>query len=115
SIPQKIVFLSVRDLTQHDTEFHDDSNVCTHSSASPDTYPLSLHDALPIFHSRPLAQAISQTRLIVLPGLGHMVQNAVPDLDHMRSEEHTSELQSLRHLVCRLQLEKKTAACACRG
>src|SRR5262245_65216195 len=24
-----------------------------------------------------------------------------------RSEEHTSELQSLRHLVCRLQLEKK--------
>src|ERR1035438_10688370 len=26
---------------------------------------------------------------------------------HMRSEEHTSELQSLRHLVCRLLLEKK--------
>src|SRR5205814_211677 len=29
-----------------------------------------------------------------------------------RSEEHTSELQSLRHLVCRLLLEKKTAAAA---
>src|SRR5437899_8602855 len=29
--------------------------------------------------------------------------NAVP----LRSEEHTSELQSLRHLVCRLLLEKK--------
>src|ERR1035438_10755060 len=29
-----------------------------------------------------------------------------PDLPH-RSEEHTSELQSLRHLVCRLLLEKK--------
>src|ERR1035438_5218323 len=28
-------------------------------------------------------------------------------LDAMRSEEHTSELQSLRHLVCRLLLEKK--------
>src|SRR5437899_7982997 len=28
----------------------------------------------------------------------------------MRSEEHTSELQSLRHLVCRLLLEKKTAS-----
>src|SRR5262245_62486288 len=29
-------------------------------------------------------------------------------LDHFRrSEEHTSELQSLRHLVCRLLLEKK--------
>src|SRR5437899_6512483 len=28
-----------------------------------------------------------------------------------RSEEHTSELQSLRHLVCRLLLEKKTSRC----
>src|SRR5258705_1631389 len=27
--------------------------------------------------------------------------------NHCRSEEHTSELQSLRHLVCRLLLEKK--------
>src|ERR1039458_10584864 len=27
--------------------------------------------------------------------------------EHPRSEEHTSELQSLRHLVCRLLLEKK--------
>src|ERR1039458_10580138 len=27
--------------------------------------------------------------------------------DFLRSEEHTSELQSLRHLVCRLLLEKK--------
>src|SRR5205814_10594355 len=26
---------------------------------------------------------------------------------NLRSEEHTSELQSLRHLVCRLLLEKK--------
>src|SRR5438045_7492962 len=31
-------------------------------------------------------------------------RNHVPRL---RSEEHTSELQSLRHLVCRLLLEKK--------
>src|SRR5437899_10107111 len=28
-------------------------------------------------------------------------------LKRLRSEEHTSELQSLRHLVCRLLLEKK--------
>src|ERR1035441_11007565 len=34
-------------------------------------------------------------------GLGHAV----------RSEEHTSELQSLRHLVCRLLLEKKNKKC----
>src|SRR5258705_1091768 len=30
---------------------------------------------------------------------------------HVRSEEHTSELQSLRHLVCRLLLEKKKEYC----
>src|SRR5262245_63103349 len=35
-----------------------------------------------------------------------MVTRAVPAA---RSEEHTSELQSLRHLVCRLLLENKTA------
>src|SRR2546425_6070254 len=31
----------------------------------------------------------------------------VYDLPHLRSEEHTSELQSLAYLVCRLLLEKK--------
>src|SRR5437899_3995613 len=31
----------------------------------------------------------------------------VPSANMPRSEEHTSELQSLRHLVCRLLLEKK--------
>src|SRR5262245_62839199 len=31
----------------------------------------------------------------------------VSRMDEVRSEEHTSELQSLRHLVCRLLLEKK--------
>jgi pimeloyl-ACP methyl ester carboxylesterase len=31
-------------------------------------------------HSRPFAAAVPNTRLIVLPGVGHMVQNAVPDL-----------------------------------
>src|SRR5438093_5694389 len=29
------------------------------------------------------------------------------ELEHLRSEEHTSELQSLTNLVCRLLLEKK--------
>src|SRR3712207_8627859 len=33
---------------------------------------------------------------------------AVPDDDSLRSEEHTSELQSRQYLVCRLLLEKKT-------
>src|SRR5258705_2756396 len=31
-------------------------------------------------------------------------------LDDKRSEEHTSELQSLRHIVCRLLLEKKKSS-----
>src|SRR5205814_6624892 len=39
---------------------------------------------------------------------GRLADVAGGDLDHRdRSEEHTSELQSLRHLVCRLLLEKK--------
>src|ERR1035441_744053 len=33
--------------------------------------------------------------------------SSLPSSPGMRSEEHTSELQSLRHLVCRLLLEKK--------
>src|SRR5947199_5422319 len=33
--------------------------------------------------------------------------NLIGDEKDGRSEEHTSELQSLRHLVCRLLLEKK--------
>src|SRR5436853_7924227 len=45
-----------------------------------------------------------------LSGPAHRRQKARyrTELDHgRRSEEHTSELQSLRHLVCRLLLEKK--------
>src|SRR5262245_62580841 len=34
-------------------------------------------------------------------------RGTLEDLLALRSEEHTSELQSLRHLVCRLLLEKK--------
>src|SRR5258705_4979906 len=49
--------------------------------------------------------------------LQNVVEEARPDFvfhlaaqsffDNVRSEEHTSELQSLRHLVCRLLLDKK--------
>src|SRR5437899_5536125 len=45
------------------------------------------------------------------PGEGRRPPRAPEDLEparaRRRSEEHTSELQSLRHLVCRLLLEKK--------
>src|SRR5262245_63597879 len=37
----------------------------------------------------------------------HPIPNVLPPISRARSEEHTSELQSLRHLVCRLLLEKK--------
>src|SRR5262245_21813211 len=46
------------------------------------------------------------THLLQRPGLG-TVPNGEIQCDIFRSEEHTSELQSLRHLVCRLLLEKK--------
>src|SRR3712207_7925490 len=36
---------------------------------------------------------------------------AVPTVDAIRSEEHTSELQSRQYLVCRLLLEKKKNKC----
>src|ERR1039458_10877522 len=64
-------------------------------TATTEIYTLSLHDALPISGS------ISR-RPRCLP--------ARHGPDPGRSEEHTSELQSLRHLVCRLLLEKKTTA-----
>src|SRR6476659_11382987 len=62
--------------------------------ATTEIYTLSLHDALPIStRSAPAARSRSA---------GWWPTN-------VRSEEHTSELQSLRHLVCRLLLEKKNA------
>src|SRR5690349_7597950 len=87
------------------------------SPATTGSYTLSLHDALPIW-SRRLDDA--QSRLLVRRGLGPRRYRAQrPNgvfreglsrslLDFLeRSEEHTSELQSRRDLVCRLLLEKK--------
>src|SRR5438045_9195344 len=66
-------------------------------TAPTEIYTLSLHDALPIFGH---LGAQSLEPLGVAEELHHLAQL-------LRSEEHTSELQSLRHLVCRLLLEKK--------
>src|SRR5205814_8246024 len=71
-----------------------------HSPATTEIYTLSLHDALPISARRNCRGARARDR-----HLGGMVATDWHDL--ARSEEHTSELQSLRHLVCRLLLEKK--------
>src|SRR6266404_3915328 len=67
-------------------------------TATAEIYSLSLHDALPI--SPP-----SRPRRASLPSLKLCGARSVPILP-TRSEEHTSELQSLAYLVCRLLLEK---------
>src|SRR5471030_3533592 len=65
-------------------------------TATTEIYTLSLHDALPISNG---------------DGFGDAVEgNVISGNRGLRSEEHTSELQSLRHLVCRLLLEKKKKA-----
>src|SRR5437870_10666343 len=67
-------------------------------TATTEIYTLSLHDALPIWSSSTMP--------------GPAVFSKLPSRKTMRrwysrSEEHTSELQSRGHLVCRLLLEKK--------
>src|SRR5687767_15360244 len=46
-------------------------------------------------------------------GAGEPREPAVPVGNRSRSEEHTSELQSLAYLVCRLLLEKKKQSTIC--
>src|SRR6266436_5460873 len=65
-------------------------------TAPTEIYTLSLHDALPISSSRRRPGCRQTTR-----------SSACRTSARPRSEEHTSELQSRLHLVCRLLLEKK--------
>src|SRR6202789_2756007 len=65
-------------------------------TATTEIYTLSLHDALPIS----VADRSSASR----PYRPFLDSSRCP----ARSEEHTSELQSLQHLVCRLLLEKRS-------
>src|SRR5258705_969780 len=53
-----------------------------------------------------------KTLAAFLWSLDELVREAAASVFPDRSEEHTSELQSLRHLVCRLLLEKKNNECA---
>src|SRR5262245_63317657 len=86
-------------------------------------YSLSLHDALPISYARSIEMDIVFAEKFELEDIRERKKDG-PNLElelqeqklvHLffspgypqRSEEHTSELQSLRHLVCRLLLEKK--------
>src|SRR5439155_20166412 len=77
-------------------------------SPPPYIYTLSLHDALPICHAAPSRSgsiAISARNRL----RGRIAQLRIEGLmaEVTRSEEHTSELQSRGHLVCRPLLAKK--------
>src|SRR5258708_20735559 len=69
-------------------------------TATTEIYTLSLHDALPICFSE-LCRRVRHSH-IRLSRIGTPAW-----IYYFRSEEHTSELQSPDHLVCRLLLEKK--------
>src|SRR2546430_9604145 len=75
-------------------------------TATTEIYTLSLHDALPIFRPRAEPREVRLRGEGVRPGAVHG-QEGGPPLRPVRSEEHTSELQSQSNLVCRLLLEKK--------
>src|SRR5690349_23860415 len=87
----------------------------TTAPATTDIYTLSLHDALPISPPGPGGPGRRGAVSDHVGHRGHLARDAA-HVDHgeggvlrvdERSEEHTSELQSRRDLVCRLLLEKK--------
>src|SRR3712207_7939582 len=88
-------------------------------TATTEIYTLSLHDALPILLITSLkvrGEIFTETPdlwpddpqfgryadVLLDSGVGRALLNSL-----LRSEEHTSELQSRQYLVCRLLLEKK--------
>src|SRR5258708_30921872 len=73
-------------------------------TATTEIYTLSLHDALPIC---PRFAVVSHLLSISLNQRLRVRVFCTDDDFPVRSEEHTSELQSPDHLVCRLLLEKK--------
>src|SRR5690606_41340187 len=103
--------------------------LCLHSTA---IFPLSLHDALPIYSSSPIRSGRSRLMRRPMSHADAVVTASVSDPASIsntvspsgvgprsttvkqmplqaidpRSEEHTSELQSRENLVCRLLLEK---------
>src|SRR3712207_6995693 len=84
-------------------------------TATTEIYTLSLHDALPISGRENNYRVRRRYRMgLISKLLGHASdltpEQARKELDGiLRSEEHTSELQSRQYLVCRLLLEKKNS------
>src|SRR3712207_7642017 len=85
-------------------------------TATTEIYTLSLHDALPIFarartEVREAEKTLTERRVWSLKAdFRAAEEQRLADFWTvvLRSEEHTSELQSRQYLVCRLLLEKKT-------
>src|SRR5437764_15128064 len=71
-------------------------------TATTEIYTLSLHDALPIF-----LQLGRPARPWLPRAVDYCLFDRSTSHNRLRSEEHTSELQSPMYLVCRLLLEKK--------
>src|SRR2546430_7999979 len=85
-------------------------------TATTEIYTLSLHDALPISMTRRSGEAArhSRRRSGGAPTAACQCRRSSTSLaPALRSEEHTSELQSQSNLVCRLLLEKKKSSCRC--
>src|SRR2546422_11351936 len=83
-------------------------------TATTEIYTLSLHDALPISIEGRAGDVVLPVQHVDpaetdIGGLKQGFDRNRPDEQRhrLRSEEHTSELQSRLHLVCRLLLEKK--------
>src|SRR3712207_8552102 len=87
-------------------------------TATTEIYTLSLHDALPICNDNKVHSPTNELidlaylQLIRVVGGGEMQLHVAMSIGSraqflIRSEEHTSELQSRQYLVCRLLLEKK--------
>src|SRR5258708_38049483 len=79
-------------------------------TATTEIYTLSLHDALPIcVVDLSIVKKVTGKRkiaFITTPKYTEFLEGFIRGMV-VRSEEHTSELQSPDHLVCRLLLEKK--------
>src|SRR5437763_8616639 len=71
-------------------------------TATTEIYTLSLHDALPISRVRRAGPHADRAVHLLRRGGARREEDEL-----LRSEEHTSELQSPMYLVCRLLLEKK--------
>src|SRR5690348_18379307 len=74
-------------------------------TATTEIYTLSLHDALPIYMI--LSKRITPRMPLMDAESALTTVQLIAWARERRSEEHTSELQSPVHLVCRLLLEKK--------